>query len=208
MNIEDKKEENQFEGLSAVEIWQKIYNKELTTKKNILEYIETTRVLKKANVDEGQIIDTYNFIYNQIEKLKTTIKPNTMMYLKNNLRGQLGKYVIEKDPKPLNHFIEFFKEAYPENNRRKDFTRVLNDLNSISEEQLWTTLVYINKECLNNDLLLSKEQKKDIVAVIRNAVRKNNKRLIAKIRSLVLLNDVLDIAIVSNGERFEVRAKR
>ncbi len=208
MDKENILDDNQFQGLSAVEIWKKLYNNELTTKKSILEYIELTKILKKANVDERQIIDTYNYIYNCIEKMKNNVKPNTMMYLKNNLRGQLGKYVVDKDPKPLNHFVELFKEAYPENNRRKDFTRVLNDLNSISEEQLWTTLVYINKECLNNNLTLDSDQKKDIIDVIKYQVKKNNKRLITKLRSLVLLNDVLDISIVSEGQGFKVKVKK
>lgn len=199
---------NQFEGLTGVEIWEKLYNKELNTKKHILEYIEITKVLKKENVNENQIIDTYNYIYNQIEGLKTSVKPNTMMYLKNTLKSQLGKYVIEKDPKPINHFVEFFKEAFPEGNRRKDFTRVLNDVNSISEDQLWTTLTYINKECLNNDLDLDSNQTKDIVDVIKNAVRKNNMKFITKLRSLILINDMLNISIVKDGDKFKVKHNR
>lgn len=199
---------NQFEGLTGVEIWEKLYNKELNTKKHILEYIEITKVLKKEYDNENQIIDTYNYIYNQIEGLKTSVKPNTMMYLKNTLKSQLGKYVIEKDPKPINHFVEFFKEAFPEGNRRKDFTRVLNDVNSISEDQLWTTLTYINKECLNNDLDLDSNQTKDIVDVIKNAVRKNNMKFITKLRSLILINDMLNISIVKDGDKFKVKHNR
>ena len=199
---------NGFDGLTASEIWEKLYNKELNTKKHILEYIEITKILKKGNVDENQIIETYNYIYDHIEKLKTSIKPNTMMYLKNTLKSQLGKYVKEKDPKPINYFIEFFKEAYPENKRRKDFTRVLNDLNSISEEQLWTTLTYINRECLNNDLDLDSNQIKDIVEVVENAVKKNNVKFITKLRSLYFLTDQLNITIVFEGQRFKVKEKK
>ena len=199
---------NGFEGLTASEIWEKLYNKELNTKKHMLEYIEITKILKKGNVDENQIIETYNYIYDHIEKLKTSIKPNTMMYLKNTLKSQLGKYVKEKDPKPINYFIEFFKEAYPEYKRRKDFTRVLNDLNSISEEQLWTTLTHINRECLNNDLNLDSNQIKDIVEVVENAVKKNNVKFITKLRSLYLLTDQLNITIVFEGQRFKVKDKK
>lgn len=205
MDKENVLNNNQFEGLTALEIWEKLYNKELNTKKHILEYIEITRVLKKENVSESQIIDTYNYIYNQIEGLKTSVKPNTMMYLKNQLKSQLGKYVIEKDPKPINHFVEFFKEAFPEGDRRKDFTRVLNNVNSISEDQLWTTLTYINRECLNNDLELDSNEIKDIVEVIKNAVKKNNVRFITKLRTLKLLNDMLNISIVKDGDKFKVK---
>jgi ribosomal protein L19 len=196
---------NQFEGLTAAEIWEKLYNKKLNCKKHILEYIDMTRVLKKGNVNEDQIKDTYNYIYDNIEGLKETIKPNTMMFLKNSLKSQLGKYVKEKDPKPVNYFIEFFKEAYPENKRRKDFTWVLMDIDNISEEQTWTTLTYINKELLNNDLSLNSNQIKDIVEVIEKSVRKNNIKFINKIRSLKQLTDRLNIYIVNVDEEFKIR---
>jgi ribosomal protein S8 len=199
------KNENQFKGLTATEIWGRLYNKELNSKNHILEYIDIVRVLKKENASEDQIIDTYNYIYNHIEGLKDRIKPNTMLHLKNNLKSQLGKFVKEKDPKPENHFIEFFKAAYPEDKRRKDFAWVLMDINNISEEQVWTTLTYINRECLNNNLVLSSDQKKDIVEVIDKEVKKNNVKFINKIRSLKQLTDRLGIEIVSTGEVFKIR---
>ncbi|MDF2593135.1 MAG: hypothetical protein K0S75_2601 [Clostridia bacterium] len=208
MDKEVSVDNNQFEKLSASEIWEKLYGKELVSKKHILEYIEITKVLKKENVSEEQIKDTYNYIYEHIEGMKDSIKPNTMMYLKNSLRSQLGKYVKEKDPKPVNHFIEFFKEAYPENKRRKDYTWVLMDINSISEEQIWTTLTYINKECLNNNLRLNSDQVKDIVKVIDMAAGKSDVKFINKIRSLKQLTDRLNISIVSVGETFKVRRNR
>jgi hypothetical protein len=205
MDNEELVNNNQFEGLSAAEVWEKLYDKKLDCKKHILEYIDITRVLKKENVNEDQIKDTYNYIYDHIEGLKDSIKPNTMVYLKNSLKSQLGKYVKEKDPKPVNYFIEFFKEAYPENKRRKDFTWVLTDINSISEEQIWTTLTYINRECQNNNLHLNSNQKKDIVEVIEKAVSKNNIKYINKLRSLKLLAEKLNINIISVGAAYKVR---
>ena len=197
---------NQLEGLTANEIWEKLYNKELNTKKHILEYIDITRVLKKDIVNEGRIIETYNFIYDHIEDLKDSVKPNTMMFLKNNLKSQLGKYVIDKDPKPVNHFIEFFKEAYPDDKRRKDFTRVLMDVDSVSDDQLWTTLTLINREILNNDLDLNSDQIKDIVDVIEKSIKKNNNnKFTTKLRSLKDLTDKLNISIVSVGEIFKIK---
>lgn len=196
---------NQFETLTALEIWEKLYNKELDCKKNILEYIDMTRVLKKEHASESQIIDTYNYIYEHIEGLKDSIKPNTMMYLKNCLKAQLGKYVIDKDPKPINHFLEFFKAAYPENNRRKDFTWVLMDINRISEEQIWTTLVYINRECLNNDLVLNSSQEKDIVKIIKKLVEMNNIKYINNVRTLKQLTEALGISIINTGETFKIK---
>ncbi|GFP75809.1 hypothetical protein [Clostridium fungisolvens] len=195
----------ELEQLTAVEAWEKLYNKELNSKKNILEYVEITRIFKKLEVNPEKIQDTYSYIYGKIEDLKEKIKPNTMMFLKNNLKSQLGKYVVEKDPKPINHFIEFFKEAYPENNRRKDFTWVIMDVNKISEEQLWTTLTYINKECMNHDLRLSLSEKRNIIEVIELVVKRNNSKFISNLRNLKSLTDVLNIKIVSVGEIFKVK---
>jgi hypothetical protein len=205
MDKEELLNNNRFEGLTSSKIWEKLYNKELNSKKSILEYVDMTRVLKKENASEEQIRDTYNYIYEHIEDLKDSIKPNTIMYLKNNLKSQLGKYVKEKDPKPVNHFIEFFKAAYPENNRRKDFTWVLMDINSISEEQAWTTITYINRECLSNNIKLNSDQKKDIIKVIEKLVSKKNIKYINNIKSLKQFTDILGISIASNGKEFKVK---
>jgi ribosomal protein S8 len=204
MDKEELLNKNKFGELTATEIWEKLYNRELDCKKNILEYIDITRVLKKENASEEQITDTYNYIYKHIESLKDLIKPNTMMYLKNSLKSQFGKYVKDKDPKPVNYFLEFFKAAYPENNRRKDFTWVLMDINKISEEQIWTTLIYINRECLNNNLILNCDQEKDIIKMIKKLVAKNNMKYINDVRALKQFTDNLGISIISVGEGFKV----
>lgn len=196
---------DEVEGMTAAQVWEKLYNKELDCKKNILEYIDITRVLKKENVSDEKIKETYNYIYDKIESLKDSIKPNTMMYLKNNLKAQLGKYVKEKDPKPENNFIKFFKKAYPEHHRRKDFTWVLMDIKNISEEQIWTTLIYINRECLNNNLKLDSDEKKDIVQMIKKLVGKNNIKYINDLKTLKQLTENLNISIISSGKVFKVK---
>ncbi len=208
MDMEELENNNsQFEQLTAAQIWQKLYGKEMNCKKHVLEYIDTVRMLKKDKLSANQLGDTYNYIYEHIEGLKGSIKPNTMMFLKNKLRSQLGKYVKKKDPMPMNYFIEFFKKAYPANYRRRDYTIVLMDITKITEEQLWTTLTYINRECLKNDLKLNADQNKHIVDVIIMAVSKNNIKFINKMRSLKTLMDELNICIVKVGEEYEVRYK-
>ncbi|MBV7272120.1 hypothetical protein I6U48_04205 [Clostridium sp. PL3] len=207
MNKEILLDNMDFEGLTAAEIWERLYNKELNCKKNILEYIDITMILKKKNVNEEQLKATYSYIYEHIENLKDLVKPNTLMYLKNNLKSQLGKYVKEKDPKPENNFIRFLKAAYPKNTRRKDFTWALMDINNISEDQIWTTLTYINRECLNKNLLLNFDEKKDIIEMIEKLVSKNNIKHINNLRSLKTLTDILHISIVSVGEIFKVKHK-
>lgn len=197
-------EENiKLEGLSAEEIWTLLYNKELNCKKNILEYIAITKILKNSN-GTGQIEETYEFIYNSIEEMGSNIKPNTAMYLKNQLKNQLGKYVKDKDPKPVNHFIEFFKEAYPPRARRKDFTWVLMDISNITEEQIWNTLTYINAWCLKDNNRLNKDQKLDIINMVEMLISKGNIKYINQVKSLEKLLNVLKIKVVTSHNKFKV----
>jgi hypothetical protein len=193
-----------LDGLDAKEVWRVLYNKELNTKKNILEYIEITKVLKQDNIHSDLIQDTYKLIYNSIDELGSIIKVNTNMYLKNQLKAQLGKYVKEKDPKAINHFLEFFKEAYPENNRRKDFTWVLIDISKITDEQIWTTLAYINAWCLKDNNKLNENQKKDITKMVKLLVSRNNIKYINNTRSLYNLLNNLNIKIISLKDQFKV----
>lgn len=205
INNKPKVEIADLEGLDAKEIWKVLYGKELNTKKNILEYISITKVLKQDNVPSELIQDTYTFIYNKIEELGAIIKVNTKMYLKNQLKAQLAKYVKEKDPKPINYFIEFFKEAYPENNRRKDFTWALMDIKKITEEQIWTTLAYINGWCLRDNNKLDESQKKDIIKMIEVLVSRNNIKYINNTRSLEKLLNNLNIKIITLKNGFKVK---
>nr|WP_207753619.1 hypothetical protein [Clostridium paridis] len=193
-----------LDGLSAKEVWEALYNKELNSKKSILEYIELTKVLKKDNVDSKQIQETYNFIYDSIEKMGDAIKVNTNLYLKNQLKAQLGKYVKNIDPKPVNYFIEFFKEAYPPHERKKDFTWVLMDINKITEEQIWTTLTYINSGCIKGNKL-SHNQIKDTIEMVEKLIDKNNIKYVNRVKSLEKLLNVLGIKIVNVNDRFKVR---
>lgn len=199
------KEKIMLDGLNAEEIWESLYNKELNCKKNILEYIDITKILIKEKAEIYQIESTYNFIYKSIDKMANQIKPNTIMYLQNQLKSQMGKYVSIKDPKIESTFIEFFKEAYPEGNRRKDFTWVLMDINKIADEQIWNTLIYINKECLKNNLRLSNEEKEDIIKMVEKLVNRNNLKYINQVKSLNNLLNILKIKIVDNKDKFKVK---
>ncbi|AWK49645.1 hypothetical protein DIC82_00415 [Clostridium beijerinckii] len=199
-------EENiSLENLSAEELWEKLYNKELNCKKNILEYIDITKILKKENIDPEIIQKTYNLIYDSIDKMADQIKPNTIMFLQNELKAQLGKYVIIKEPKIENTFLKFFKEAYPANTRRKDFTWVLMDINKIADEQIWTTLIYINREYIGNGIRLNSEEKSDIIKMIIKLVKKNDIKYINQIKSLSKLLNNLQIKVISVKDKFKVK---
>lgn len=194
-----------LENLSAEEIWEKLYNKELNCKKNILEYIDIAKILKKGEADPEKIQDTYNFIYDNIEKMSDKVKPNTIMYLQNELKNQFGKYVVEKEPKEEDAFIKFFKEAYPVKDRRKDFTWVMMNINNIVEEQIWTTLIHINREYICKRIKLEAEEKEAIIKMIEKVIEKNNKKYINQIKSLDKLLNNLNIKIVNDKDKFKVK---
>ena len=94
-----------FENVYGEELWRVMYGKELKTKKTILEYIDMVKILKKQNLAPEIIQETYNYIYEAIQALGKSVKPNTIMYLQNTLKTQLGKYVVNTDPKEESHFI-------------------------------------------------------------------------------------------------------
>lgn len=206
-NIIEIKDGVDFENLDGIEILKSIYNKELNCKKNILECIEKSKELKNENISDEKRQGAYNIIYKSIEEMGSIVKPNTIMFLKNKLKGELGKYVINKDPKETNHFITFFKEAYPVNNRRKDFTWVLMNINKITDEQIWTTLTYINRCILKDRRKLDLEEKRDILKMTELLVSRNNLKYINQVKSLEKLLTVLNIKIVSNKDRFKMKSK-
>lgn len=81
------------------------------------------------------------------------------------------------------------------------------DVNSISEEQAWTTLTYINRECLSNYMRLSPDQKKDIIKVIEKVIAKGNVKFINNMKSLKQFTDILGINIINDGKGFKVKHK-
>lgn len=195
---------NQETTLDAKEVHQRLHGKPLTSKKSILEYIDLLGQFKKNNLSDKELGEAYNFIYKNIDAMQGNVKANTLLFLKNKLKATLGKFVKDKDPKPVDHFITFFSKAYPPKDRRKDYTRVTMDKTTVSDEQLWTTLTYINRQCVKNDLELSQAQIKDIVEVISSSVKKGNVKLINNIRSLKRLMEQLDIKIVKVGQSYKV----
>lgn len=198
----------QFESLTAREIWENLYGKELVTKKNLLEYIDLLRILKKENVSTDKVQENYNFVYEKIQEMCNRVKPNTIMYLQNQLKLVLGKLVYDKEPvKEENTFINFFKEAYPNGERRKDFTWVLLDIKNISNEQIWHTLTYINKEIIKNDLELDEVEIEDIIKVIELLVSRNDLKYINQVRSLNAVTEALNIKILSKKDKIKVVRK-
>ena len=182
--------------LTGKEILDKLLGKNLNSKKNILESIEIIKPLAKEGLESKSI-----------EEMNKVVKANTIMYLKNQLKSGLGKYVENKDPKEINYFLEFFKEAYPPNNRRVGYTRVINDFSKITYEQIWETLTFINRIVIKTKRRLGEEEKEDIIKNINNLLMSGKIEYINQVKSLEKLLNVLNVKVVNYKEGFKLKKR-
>lgn len=196
-----------FKEFTGKEILDKLLGKELNSKKNILEAIEIIKPLAKDGLESDKIQEIYTIIYKSIEEMNKAVKANTIMYLKNQLKSGLGKYVENKDPKEINYFLEFFKEAYPPNNRRVGYTRVINDFSKITHEQIWETLTFINRVVIKTKRRLGEEEKEDIIKNINNLLMSRKIEYINQVKSLEKLLNVLNVKVVNYKEDFKLKKK-
>lgn len=193
--------------MTGKEILNEIYEKKLNSKKNILEAIEKVKPIAKEELESDKIQEIYTIIYKSIEEMNTIVKANTIMYLKNQLKSALGKFVEDKDPKEINYFLEFFKEAYPPNNRRVGYTRVINDFSKITNEQIWETLTFINRAVIKNKRRLAEDEKQDIIKNINSLLASGKIEYINQVKSLEKLLNVLNVKVVSYKEGFKLKKR-
>ncbi|MBS4955709.1 MAG: hypothetical protein KHZ99_01470 [Clostridium sp.] len=193
--------------LTGKEILDKLLGNELNSKKSILEAIEIIKPLAKDGLESDKIQEIYTIIYKSIEEMNKVVKANTIMYLKNQLKSGLGKYVENKDPKEINYFLEFFKEAYPSNNRRVGYTRVINDFSKITYEQIWETLTFINRIVIKTKRRLGEEEKEDIIKNINNLLMSRKIEYINQVKSLEKLLNVLNVKVVNYKEGFKLKKR-
>lgn len=200
INIEEIKD------LNAKGLLDKIYGKELNTKKTVLEYIELTKILKTEGVPRELIEETYALINDSIEAMKVNVKPNTIMHLKNQLRSQLGKLVkVKENKKEENEFIKYFKSAYPEGKRSRSFTYVMQDINQISAEQIWTTLTYMNRLFIKERKYFVPAEKKETIKMIQKMLDKGDIKYVNQMKSMDKFLRMLNVKIVEQKGKYKVK---
>lgn len=197
---------DEIKDLNEKELLEKLYGKSLETKKDVLEYIELAKCLKQEGISEELIEGTYKLIDESIDNMKSKVKPNTIMFLKNQLKSALGKLIKKKEEsKKETTFIKFFKRAYPEGKRNRNFTYVLMDNSKISAEQIWTTLTYINRQHLKDNLTLTNADKKEIVEMIQKMLDKRDIKYVNQVKSMDKLLKMLNVKIREDKGRFIVK---
>ena len=155
----------------------------LETKKKILDHIEAVRKIPVTELEEQEWQELYNFIYLSIEKLKEKVKPNTVHFLKTQLKSALAKRVLELDPVEEDPFVIFLKEAYPEKDRDKRFLLALADPTKMPDEHILVTLKYISNEMQTGYKIDSKERA-SIRTKIEQLRSRRNLKALKQIKSL------------------------
>ena len=190
-----------FQGLTAKEIHEALGNVSLTTKKNILEYIDQIKKLSKEALSEEQLEAIYLYIDGKIDDMGQIVKVNTLAYLKNELRNKLGKYAGSNRTED-NAFLRFYKETYKHHVKTKEYTWAMIDLSKLQDVSVLETLKTINTYALRNKL--TKEEKEDIYPMIRRMVDTQNLRLINQVRSMEGIRKAFKIKIVEKDHRFVI----
>lgn len=165
----------------------------LNTKKSILEYIEEAKKLVKEGCTAQQMAEIYKEIYDAIEAMSDTVKTNTIVFLKNELKKSLGKYQPVDPNAKTDYFMEFFKEAYPEGKRRKDYTYTLVDPSKITVDQIIQTLKYINTYCKDNRI--SQDEKQAIIPMMERVAKTDSLKHINQVRSMEYLRNAVRVRI-------------
>lgn len=195
--------ENHYEGYSAEEIFNTLEAKPLTTKKNILEYIERIRKLAKEGMQEAEVKKVYDWIETQIDAMGSEVKVNTLVYLKNELRSHLGKYTMSSYGEE-NAFLRFYKKTFVNEVKTKEYTYALVDPSRISEMSILETLKTINTYGLKNKL--TAKEKEDIMPMIKRIVNTQKVRLINQLRSMEGIRKNFKIRVIEVNKRFEIRS--
>ncbi|MHC1748466.1 MAG: hypothetical protein AB9856_08755 [Cellulosilyticaceae bacterium] len=177
-----------------------LYDKELNTKKAVLDYIELIKKNRDTISEEG-MKNSHDYIEDCIDEMAKNIKSNTVLYLKNELKSKLGKYDKKAGEQEIDYFIEFFKEAYPDGKRRKSYTWVLADSTKMTEEQILHTLKYINAWCLKGNRLTA-EQKSHILRRIETITYKGTLKYINQVRSLEGVAKSIHFKIVKTNKGY------
>lgn len=193
--------EEQLKTLSAEELLASVHGQSLETKKSILEYMDKLKQLSKTALDEEQLKASYSLIEQAIKAMSEKVKPNTIVYLKNELKAKLGKYSgmqVGRD----NAFLNFFKQTYETAKKTKEYTWVLADLTKIREQQILDTLKTINTYCFKNKLTQS--EKKDILPMIERIIDTQNVRYINQLRSMEGIRKAFRIKVVEEEQKFKM----
>lgn len=186
-------------------IWQESGIGVLNTKKNILAYIDYIKQQSKAGLEENQVMQSAEYIEAQIMAMSEKVKANTIVYLKNELRSKLGKF-MNSVPIEDNAFIQFFKQTYPERKRTKAFTFALADLNKLKIEQILDTLKKVNTHCMQ--VGLSREAQKDILPMIQRVIDTQNVRFINQVKSMEGIRKTFRLKVVEEKGRFRIQQKQ
>lgn len=89
--------------------------------------------------------------------------------------------------------------------RGKGFTRVLMNINNITDEQIWTTITYINRGYIKREIYLTGDDKIAIKEMVGKLVAKNNIKYVNQVKSMEKLLSALGIKVINVDGKFKIK---
>ena len=76
---------------------------------------------------------------------------------------------------------------------------------NITDEQIWTTLTYINRGYIKRELTLTAEDKVAIKEMVGKLVAKNNIKYVNQVKSMEKILSALNIKVISVDGKFKIK---
>lgn len=79
------------------------------------------------------------------------------------------------------------------------------NINNITDEQIWTTITYINKAYIKRELFLTGEDKIAIKEMVGKLVAKNNIKYVNQVKSMEKLMSALGVRVINADGKFKIK---
>ena len=79
------------------------------------------------------------------------------------------------------------------------------NINNITDEQIWTTITYINKAYIKRELFLTGEDKIAIKEMVGKLVAKNNIKDVNQVKSMEKLMSALGVRVINVDGKFKIK---
>ena len=79
------------------------------------------------------------------------------------------------------------------------------NINNITDEQIWTTITYINKAYIKRELFLTGEDKIAIKEMVGKLVAKNSIKYVNQVKSMEKLMSALGVRVINVDGKFKIK---
>lgn len=79
------------------------------------------------------------------------------------------------------------------------------NINNITDEQIWTTITYINRGYIKREIYLTGDDKIAIKEMVGKLVAKNNIKYVNQVKSMEKLLSALGIKVINVDGKFKIK---